>query len=457
LYFSNLFNSLFHLPLLQVPIGNLVPLIVVIIILIALSFILAGCEVAYFSLSHKDINLLKSKDNDGSSRRVIALLEQPKKLLGSILIANSFVNLSIIILSNIVLDSIIPFDVIKEKLPDFLAGLSIFEFIIKVVVVTFVIALICEVLPKIWALHHNVMFAKNTSFLVEFFNLLFGRIASIFAGYTQSIENKLGGNKSTENSSIEELGHAIDSENQGDANLQEKQIQKALLTFGQITVRQIMQTRMDVNGLDANASFNDVVKKIADLHYSRLPVYNKTLDEIIGILHTKDILPHLQNGDDFNWQALVRKAFFVHEQKLIEDLLQEFRNDRIHFAVVVDEFGGTSGIVTLEDILEEVVGDINDEFDVVENSNFKVDDYNYMLDGRTSIHDMCKFLNLHLNTFDAVKGESESVAGLVLEIAEKIPTFGEQFTVGDFDFQVVDKYKNRIERVQITIKKNQEN
>lgn len=445
-----------HLPLLQIAASSIVPLIVIIIILITISFILAGCEVAYFSLSHKDINVLKTKDGDSLSRKVVTLLEQPKKLLGSLLIANSFCNLSIIILSNIVLSSIIPFNVIKEKLPEFLGGLSFLEFLIKIIVVTFVVVLVCEVLPKIWALHHNIMFARNTAFIVEFFTLIFGNLATIVGGYTQKLENSLGGARSADNSSMEELGHAIDSENQGDASLQEKKIQKALLTFGQITVRQIMRTRMDVNGLNVNLNFGQVVQQIADLHYSRIPIYKNTLDEIVGILHTKDVLPHLDQPNNFDWNTLVRKAFFVHEQKLIEELLQEFRNDRIHFAVVVDEFGGTSGIVTLEDILEEVVGDIKDEFDDEETSDYKIDEFNFMVSGSTSIHDACKLMNLNLNTFDAVKGESETIAGLILEIAGKIPTFGEQLSAGDFDFKIIDKLKNRIERVQVTIKNTYE-
>jgi putative hemolysin len=441
-----------QLPILQMPASNLVTLIIIILFLIALSFILAGSEVAYFSLTHKDINILKAKDNNANSRRVVHLLENPKKLLGSLLMANSFVNLSIIILSNIVLNNIIPFALLKQKLPDFLAGLSFLEFIIKVVIVTFVIVLICEVLPKIWALHYNVMFARNCSLIVSFFNVLFGGVSSIFVGYTQSLENKIGGYRSLENSSLEELGHAIDSENQGDANPQEKSIQKALLTFGQITVRQIMRTRMDVSGLSKNLNFLELLKQIEDLHYSRLPVYDNTLDNIVGVLHTKDVLPFLNQSENYNWQALMRKTFFVHEQKLIEDLLQEFRASSRHFAVVVDEFGGTSGIVTLEDILEEVVGDIKDEFDEEENNNNKIDDFNYVFDGHTSINDMCKLMNININQFETLKGESETIAGLVLEISGKIPATEELININGFDFKVLQKSNNRINKVQVTIK-----
>ncbi len=439
--------------LLQAQAATIVPLIIIIIVCIAISFILAGSEVAFFSLTHKEIDELKSNDHEGGSRRVVALLEQPKKLLSTLLIANSFCNLSIIILSNIVLDSIIPFDKIKDAIPHFIAGLSILEFLIKILLVTFIIVLVCEILPKIWALHYNVAFAKNTAWVVEFFSLLFGRLAISLANYTQSLENKLGGKKSSDISSIEELDHAIDSENAGDANPHEKNILKGILTFGHTTVRQIMRTRMDVSGINANTSFNEVVAMLSDLHYSRLPVYNNTLDEVIGVLHTKDVLPHVDKENDFEWKILMRKVVFVHEQKLIEDLLQQFRNDSIHFAIVVDEFGGTSGIVTLEDILEEIVGDINDEFDEDTTGNKKIDDYNYIIDGRTSINDMCKLIQLPINTFEKVKGESDTVAGLVLEVAGKIPNVGEIILCGDFEFTITEKQKNRIDKLKVTIKK----
>jgi CBS domain containing-hemolysin-like protein len=204
--------------------------------------------------------------------------------------------------------------------------------------------------------------------------------------------------------------------------------------------------------MEQSSSYAEVVAKITDLHYSRFPVYKKNLDEVVGILQTKDLLPHVHEADDFNWQQFMRTPYFVPEQKLIEDLLKEFQQKRIHFAVVVDEFGGTSGIVTMEDILEEIIGEIKDEFDDEESVNRKLDDHNYIFEGKTMIHDVCKIMNLPVDTFEAVRGESESLAGLVLELAERLPKVNDVVEAGDFLFTVLDISRNRIQKVKVTIK-----
>jgi CBS domain containing-hemolysin-like protein len=239
-----------------------------------------------------------------------------------------------------------------------------------------------------------------------------------------------------------------------EATIEEKQILKGIRKFGDTTVKQIMRTRLDVSGLSYNLPFTEVRKQVEELHYSRLPVYKNNLDEIEGMLHTKDLLSHLDEPDDFKWHSLMRAPYFVHEQKLIEDLLQEFRTKRIHFAIVVDEFGGTSGIVTLEDIMEEIIGDIKDEFDDEESSNRKVDDYTYIFEGKTMINDVCKAMNLPLDTFDAIRGESDSLAGLVLEIAGEFPQIDERLESGDFTFVPLEINKNRIDKVKVMIQPN---
>ena len=213
-----------------------------------------------------------------------------------------------------------------------------------------------------------------------------------------------------------------------------------------------MKARMDVHGVEWNMPFSKLVKQIEELHYSRLPVFKEDLDEIAGIIQTKDFIPHLYEKEDFDWHHLVRQPYFVHEQKLIEDLLKDFQSKHIHFAIVVDEFGGTSGIITLEDILEEVIGEIKDEFDEDETSYKKLDEYNYIFEGKMMINDVCKIMELPTDTFDGVKGESDSVAGLVLEIAGDIPVNNQVIPCGDFEFMVVEMYKNRIEKLKITIK-----
>jgi CBS domain containing-hemolysin-like protein len=213
-----------------------------------------------------------------------------------------------------------------------------------------------------------------------------------------------------------------------------------------------MRTRLDVSGVDVKFNFSDTIKKIEELHYSRLPVYRNNLDEVVGMLHTKDILPYINESADFDWHTLLRQPYFVHEHKLIEDLLQEFRNRRMHFAIVVDEFGGTSGIVTLEDVMEEIIGEIKDEFDDEESGNKKIDDYNYIFEGKTMINDVCKAMDLPTDAFDAVRGESDSLAGLVLEIAGEFPQVNEEVINGEFTFIPLEINKNRIDKVKITVK-----
>jgi CBS domain containing-hemolysin-like protein len=213
-----------------------------------------------------------------------------------------------------------------------------------------------------------------------------------------------------------------------------------------------MRTRLDVSGIDISSNFASAIRKVEELHYSRLPVYKNNLDEVVGMLHTKDILPHLNEPDNYDWHQLMRLPFFVHEQKLIEDLLQEFRNRRNHFAVVVDEFGGTSGIVTLEDIMEEIIGDIKDEFDDEESGNKKIDDFTYIFEGKTMINDVCKALSLPIDTFEHVRGDSDSLAGLVLEIAGEFPQVNEEVINDGFTFIPLEINKNRIDKVKVILK-----
>lgn len=417
-------------------------MVVAIILLLSLSFCLSGAEIAFFSLTYKDINMLKTK-NHPSAKRILQLLDNPKTLLGSMLIANSIVNISIILLTNFLID-----EVISVQLHE----VFWLAFLIKVIFVTFLLVLFGEVMPKVMATQNNLMFAYNPIILtvVEFFKYFFRRMSLWLVGYSDAIESKLGP-KDSAAYSLEQLDHAIDLTVAEDTTVEEKNILKGIVKFGNITVKQIMKTRLDVSGIDYNSTFLQVKERVEELHYSRLPVYDTTLDEIKGILHTKDLLPHLREPNDFPWHSLIRQPYFVHEQKLIDDLLQEFQQKRIHFAVVVDEFGGTSGIVTLEDIMEEIIGDIKDEFDEEETGNKKIDEYNFIFEGKTMLHDVCKTMNLSLDTFDSVKGESDSLAGLVLEIAGEFPKNNEVIKSGDFDFTVMDIQKNRIQKVKVTV------
>jgi gliding motility-associated protein GldE len=273
--------------------------------------------------------------------------------------------------------------------------------------------------------------------------------------YSDIIEKKLA-HRHNGSYSLEELDHAIDLTTQHMASENEKNILKGIVKFGNITVKQIMKTRVDVHGIDQDMSFGELIATVRDLHYSRLPVYKEDLDNVVGIIQTKDLIAFLNEPDDFSWHSLMRQPYFVHEQKFIEDLLKEFQAKRIHFAVVVDEFGGTSGIVTLEDILEEIIGEIKDEFDEEETGYKKLDDNNYIFEGRTMINDVSKIMDLQTDEFDQIKGESDSLAGLVLELAGEIPLPGKVVSSGEFEFTVLEVEKNRIQKIKVTIKPHYE-
>ena len=432
--------DLFPVSLLAITPAATTVLIFLVIILFILSFLLAGSEIAFFSLSYKDINMLRTKKQP-AYRRIVSLLDEPKTLQSSMLISNSFVNIGIILISNILIDSWIEgFDLTFWPV-----------FLIKVGSVTFLILLFGEVLPKVWATHHKIWFAATASLVVEIFRSIFYRFSKRMVRFSDRVEKRF----SSENSSTMDRSHldyAIDLLPEDQATTEEKSILKGIRKFGDTTVKQIMRTRLDVSGIDVNFNFTETIAKVEELHYSRLPVYRNNLDEVVGMLHTKDILPHLNEPADFDWHTLLRQPYFVHEQKLIEDLLQEFRNRRMHFAVVVDEFGGTSGIVTLEDVMEEIIGEIKDEFDDEESGNKKIDNYNFIFEGKTMINDVCKAIAIPADTFDTVRGESDSLAGLVLEIAGEFPQVNAEVISGDFIFIPLEINKNRLDKIKITIK-----
>lgn len=417
-------------------------LAIVILFLLIISFVLAGSEVAFFSLTYKDINILKTKQ-DASWKRIVTLMEEPKALLASLLIANSIINIAIIILANFMIDEMV---LLKQNF-------WFFEFLIKVILVAFVVLLFGEVMPKVWATQNNLQFAYYTSGVVEIIHLLFRRISVWAVHQSEALEKFFGSKKSA--FSLEKLDHEIDRSTENEASEEEKNILKGIVKFGSITVKQIMRTRLDVSGIEYDISFADLKNKIEELHYSRLPVYKKSLDELSGMIHTKDLIPFLNEPASFDWHTLLRPTYFVHEHKLIEDLLQEFQTKRIHFAIVVDEFGGTSGIVTLEDILEEIIGEIKDEFDEEESVNRQMDDGSYIFEGRTMLNDVCKTMNLSPDTFDSVKGESDSLAGLILEISGKIPSVNDVIPCGDFEFTILDADSSRIKKVKVAIRMQQ--
>lgn len=413
---------------------------ITLVALLLLSFTIAGAEAALFSLEQKEINLLKTK-NHTAARRIVNLLEQPKELFASLLIAGTFISICIIVLSNVLIDRFVSFENINSALE--IAG--------KVLVIAFILIFFGRIFPKVWATQNNLRFAYGSSWIIEGLHWLIKPISRWIVSLADRIGKKAGTMK-TEIMNMQELDEVIDIKTDAEASPEEKNIMRGVIKFGNTTVRQVMKSRLDVSGIEWNSSFGDLIKRIGELRYSRLPVYKGNLDEVVGMLNTKDLIPYLTQPADYDWHPLIRQPFFVPEQKLIEDLLKDFQQKRIHFAVVVDEFGGTSGIVTMEDILEEVIGDIKDEFDVEESGNKKLDDSNYIFEGKTLIHDACRLMKLPVHTFDAVKGESETVAGLVMEVAGDIPADNTAIPCGDFIFSVLQSENKRIKLVKISIK-----
>lgn len=408
------------------------------ILLLIVSFLMSGSEVAFFSLTIKDLNVLKTRQQP-AFRRVVNLMERPKTLLASMQITNTFMNIGFILCVNTLVDEWMGSDYDFWPL-----------FLVKALSLIILIIIFAEVLPKVWATHHKIWFASMASLVVEIFNSLFYNLSKRMVKFSDRIEKKLqSGSTSTSNEN--NLDYAIDRLTEHEASMEEKQILKEIRKFGDTMVKQVMRTRLDVSGIEQQTNFTELVKRVGELHYSRLPVYRNNLDDIAGMLHTKDLIAHLNENEEFNWHSLIRTPHFVHEQKLIEDLLQEFRTNRIHFAIVVDEFGGTSGIVTLEDIIEEIIGDIKDEFDDEESGNKKIDDYHFIFEGRTMINDVCKAMAIPVSSFDEIRGDSDSLAGLVLEIAGEFPVANSNLHHGSFTFVPLEIKKNRIIKVKVTI------
>ena len=428
--------------LLQISSGTFSPtnatiLIIAILALLLTSGVIAGAETAFFSLSAKDINFLKTKEKPGA-RIASQLLDHPKMLLATILVANNFINIAIVISTNVLVQSLLPDSISK-----------IVSFLIQVVSVTFLLVLFGEVLPKVYATQNNLRMALLSAPFIRVLMTIFRPVSRMLVNSTGFIESKMGV-KTNKNISNEDFEHAIELTVGHTATREEVNIFKGILKFGNISAKQVMRTRMDVSALDYDMTFAEVRDFCLEAGYSRLPVYKESLDKVAGVIHTKDFLPHIDK-DTYEWHSLIRAAYFVHESKLIEDLLKEFQQKRVHFAIVVDEFGGTSGIITLEDIMEEIIGDIKDEFDEEDLNYKKIDDNNFIFEGKTLINDVCRVLGVPSDTFETVRGESDSLAGLILEISGKFAAVNESVTYDQYEFTVLALDKMRIQRVKVTI------
>ncbi|MCX6234937.1 MAG: gliding motility-associated protein GldE [Bacteroidetes bacterium] len=413
--------------------------LLVIIILLFFSAMISASEIAYFSMSPPHLSKIRSSRNKKDTV-ILHLLGQPKYLLATILIANNFINLGVIVLSTYITTEL--FDLMVYP---------VLTFITQVVIVTIIILLFGEVMPKIYATQYPLKVANLMAGPLHIMvNLLFP-LSTLLVRSTSIIDKRM--TKRGHDISRDDLSEAINITSSEATPEEEKRILKSIVRFGDMQVSEVMKPRMDITAVDAKTTFPELLHIIIRSGYSRIPVYEDAIDNILGILYVKDLIPHLDKQEHYQWFSLLRPAFFIPENKKIDTLLQEFRDKKIHMAVVVDEYGGTSGLVTLEDIIEEIVGEISDEFDEESDviSYTKLDDHNYIFEGKTSINDFCKILDINDDIFDEVKGESDTLAGLILELMGKIPEKSDNIFFRNFVFRIESADRRRINKIRVTL------
>ncbi|KOY51462.1 gliding motility-associated protein GldE [Polaribacter dokdonensis] len=416
---------------------------IALIFLLISSALISGTEVAFFSLSQTDLNELSNESKE--TNIIVTLLERPRKLLATILITNNFINILIVLLFASLAETL--FGNFDYELNLYLFVVPI-RFLIEIVLVTFLILLFGEVLPKVYASRNALRFSKNMSKFIHVVNVILTPFTLPLISLTKFIEKKLGNKNS--NFSVETLSQALELTSEGATTKDEQKILEGIVNFGNTETVQIMKPRIDIFALSDDEDYEVVLSKILENGYSRNPVYKENIDNIIGVLYAKDLLAHL-NKKNFKWQSLLREAFFVPENKKLDDLLDDFRDRKNHLAIVVDEYGGTSGLVTLEDVIEEIVGDINDEFDDDDLQYSKIDENNYIFEGKTTIKDFCKVLDDEdEEIFEEEKGESETLAGFILEISGKFPKKGEKINFKNYTFTIEALDKKRIKQVKAT-------
>ena len=431
--------------------ANQIISIVVLLILLLFSALISGAEVAFFSLNSTDFEVDSSNNEDtepkkASSKieRIQKLLAKPKKLLATILVANNAINIAIVLLfaslSDLFFASIIT---------NFY-GINL-RFIAEVGVVTFLILLFGEILPKIYANRNKLTFASFMAYPISILDTLFSPISIPMQKTIIYIEEKFG--KKTQGISVDQLSQALELASDEDTTHEEQKILKGIVTFGNTDTKQVMKPRMDIFALNEDTSYQEILPQIIKHGYSRIPVYKDNIDNITGILFVKDLMPHIDQ-QNFDWAKLKREPYFVPENKKLDDLLNEFKQMKMHQAIVVDEYGGTSGLITLEDIIEEIVGEISDEFDDEDIVYSKIDNQNYVFDGKTSLKDFYNVLQIsNPNSFEEAKGEAETLAGFLLEISKGFPKKGEIIKFDDYTFKVESFENKRIKQIKVSIAK----
>lgn len=430
-------------------ITTLVLALILLLLLLIGSALISGAEVALFSLTKSDIESL-SNDNSRSTVIITSLLKFPKKLLATILVANNFINIAIVILFASISEKIFKHYEISVKLFEFNFNIDLI-FFIEVFVITFLILFFGEILPKVYANRNNLKFSKFMARPLKILDFVFSPISFPMRSASLSIYNMLGKQKT--NFNINYLSQALELTSKGSTSKEEQKILKGIVSFGSTDTKQVMRPRIDIFALETSKKFESVITEVVKNGYSRIPVYKDSIDSIEGILYAKDLLPHLQTKS-FEWTKLIREPFFVPENKKLDDLMAEFQQKKVHLAIVVDEYGGTSGIISLEDIIEEIVGDISDEFDDDDVVYSKIDDFNYIFEGKTSLKDFYKIIKLEDESiFENKKGESETLAGFLLEISKSFPKIKTKYKYKNYTFFVENVDNKRIKQIKVSIKK----
>jgi gliding motility-associated protein GldE len=415
---------------------NLVFGFIAIFALLFCSALVSGAEVALFSLSQKDIDDTL-QENPSKGKIISKLLEKPKKLLATLLVANNLVNIGVVILFLFIGKNI--FSAVTSP---------ILKFIIEVILVTFLILLFGEVLPKVYASRNNIRFAKRIAYPVAVLDKLLSPISSPMRKVTIYLHNKLGKQKTI--FSVDQLSQALELTDTEESSSEEQKILEGIVTFGNTDAKQVMSPRMDIFALEIEESFEAIYSKIIENGFSRIPVYRDNIDQIEGVLFVKDLLRHIDKKE-FDWKTLIREPFFIPENKKIDNLLKDFQNMKSHLAIVVDEYGGTSGLVSLEDIIEEIVGDISDEFDGDNVIFSKIDDKNYLFEGKINLKDFYRIIDVNEELFETAKGEAETLAGFILEILGNFPKIDQKIAFENCTFTIEAVDNKRVKQIKVTI------
>lgn len=421
--------------------GAMIALILAILLLYASGFVSAS-EIAFFSLSPSDLSKIEENEHPSDSR-IKALLDDSERLLATILISNNFVNVTIIMLCNFFFASVVDF-----------GNAKLLEFLLITVVLTFLLLLFGEIMPKIYSAQNTLKFCRKAAPVISVLLSVFKPVSNLLVHSTFLI-NELTRKRKVPNLSVDDLSQALELTDKNEIS-EESNMLKGIIRFGEETAEEVMTSRLDIVDLEINTPFPDVIKCIVDNAYSRIPVYEESRDNIKGILYIKDLLPYLDKGADFKWQNLIRPAYFVPETKMIDDLLRDFQANKIHIAIVVDEFGGTSGIVTMEDIIEEIVGEINDEYDEEERTYVKISENVYIFEGKTLLSDFYKLAEIDPDDFESVAGDADTLAGLLLELKGEFPILHEVINFDRYRFEILEMDARRIVKVKVTVGKKTE-